>query len=104
VKKIANTIKDYIGFSEPDKGPLSRFHTFSPDMIDLWNEGIDQNINKVKDGVSSVAGTVAAGAQNTVNMGASTFNISGSQSPQQVANAVDRILQQKYARAKGAFA
>lgn len=104
VKKIANTIKDYIGFSEPDKGPLSRFHTFSPDMIDLWNEGIDQNINKVKDGVSSVAGTVAAGAQNTVNMGTSTFNISGAQNPQQVANAVDRILQQKYARAKGAFA
>jgi hypothetical protein len=37
-------------------------------------------------------------------MGAATFNISGAQNPQQVANAVDRILQQKYARAKGAFA
>lgn len=37
---IGNTIRDYIGFSEPEKGPLSDFHTFAPDMMELFAEGI----------------------------------------------------------------
>lgn len=40
---IGNTIRDYIGFSEPDKGPLSNFHTFAPDMIELFATGIKDN-------------------------------------------------------------
>lgn len=40
---IGSTIASYIGFSEPDKGELSRFHTFAPDMIDLFCEGIDES-------------------------------------------------------------
>lgn len=38
---IASTIASYIGFSEPERGPLSEFHTFAPDMIDLFDEGIE---------------------------------------------------------------
>lgn len=40
---VGNTIRDYIGFSEPDKGPLSDFHTFAPDMMELFAEGIKDN-------------------------------------------------------------
>lgn len=40
---IGNTIRDYIGFSEPDKGPLSNFHTFAPDMMELFASGIKDN-------------------------------------------------------------
>lgn len=40
---IGNTIRDYIGFSEPDKGPLSNFHTFAPDMMELFATGIKDN-------------------------------------------------------------
>lgn len=40
---IGNTIRDYIGFSEPDKGPLSNFHTFAPDMMELFANGIKDN-------------------------------------------------------------
>ena len=40
---IGNTIQDYIGFSEPDKGPLSNFHTFAPDMMELFASGIKDN-------------------------------------------------------------
>ena len=40
---VGNTIRDYIGFSEPDKGPLSDFHTFAPDMMALFAEGIKDN-------------------------------------------------------------
>lgn len=39
-KSIAGTVKSYIGFSEPELGPLADFHTFAPDMIDLFAEGI----------------------------------------------------------------
>lgn len=40
---IASTIQSYIGFSEPDKGPLSNFHTYAPDMIDLFTEGLEDS-------------------------------------------------------------
>jgi phage-related protein len=40
VKGIAQGIRDYIGFSEPEEGPLSNFHTYAPDMMDLFMQGI----------------------------------------------------------------
>lgn len=40
---IASTIQSYIGFSEPEKGPLSNFHTYAPDMIDLFTEGLEDS-------------------------------------------------------------
>ncbi|WP_161844392.1 phage tail tape measure protein [Pseudoflavonifractor sp. 524-17] len=43
VKNIGKTIADYIGFSEPDKGPLSNFHTYAPDMMQLFAKGIKDN-------------------------------------------------------------
>lgn len=46
---IGNTIAEYLGFSEPDKGPLSNFHTFAPDMVDLFTEGIDDNLGQIED-------------------------------------------------------
>ena len=49
VSNVANTIKDYLGFSEPKEGPLSNFHTFAPDMIDLWNKTLEDNSYKLQD-------------------------------------------------------
>ncbi len=40
---VASSVKDFLGFSEPDKGPLSNFHTFAPDMMDLFAKGIADN-------------------------------------------------------------
>lgn len=40
VNQLAQEIKDRLGFSEPDKGPLSDFHTFAPDMMALFAQGI----------------------------------------------------------------
>ena len=37
---LAGRVKSYIGFSEPEMGPLSDFHTFMPDMLDLMAKGI----------------------------------------------------------------
>ena len=41
--KMGQDIRDLIGFSEPKKGPLSRFHTFAPDMMALFAKGIREN-------------------------------------------------------------
>ena len=48
VSGMAGLIKDFIGFSEPDKGPLSNFHTYAPDMMDLFIKGIKDNEDKLQ--------------------------------------------------------
>lgn len=61
VKGVASTIKDYLGFSEPEEGPLSNFHTFAPDMMKLFAQGITDNANLVKDALTnSTAGLMNA--------------------------------------------
>ena len=49
VSSVAQTVKDYLGFSEPKKGPLSNFHTYAPDMMDLFAKGIRENKSTVID-------------------------------------------------------
>ena len=49
---IAASIKDFLGFSEPKLGPLSNFHTYAPDMMDLFMEGIEDNKQKLLDTVA----------------------------------------------------
>ena len=43
VSNTAQTVRNFIGFSEPEEGPLSDFHTFPRDMMQLFGEGIEQN-------------------------------------------------------------
>lgn len=43
VSGIGQGIKDFLGFSEPKKGPLSDFHTYAPDMMELFAKGIEDN-------------------------------------------------------------
>ncbi len=54
VKGIASTIKGFIGFSEPEEGPLSNFHTYMPDMIDLMSKGITDGKSKIKDSLGEL--------------------------------------------------
>lgn len=49
VSDIAQLIKNIIGFSEPKEGPLSNFHTYAPDMMDLFIKGIKDNEKKLTD-------------------------------------------------------
>lgn len=52
VSGIAQTVKDFLGFSEPDKGPLSDFHTYAPDMIDLFIRGLQQGQRRLQNQLS----------------------------------------------------
>lgn len=56
---LGNLIADLIGFSEPKEGPLSNFHTFAPDMMELFSQGIDDNIGLVENSIEDVSRTVA---------------------------------------------
>lgn len=49
VSDVAQTVKDFLGFSEPKKGPLSNFHTYAPDMMDLFAKGIRDNEDVITD-------------------------------------------------------
>lgn len=49
VSNVAQTVKDFLGFSEPKKGPLSNFHTYAPDMMNLFIQGIRDNEKKLTD-------------------------------------------------------
>lgn len=59
VSSVADTIADLIGFSEPEIGPLSNFHTFAPDMIDLWNSSLESAIPSMSIGMNDMASYVA---------------------------------------------
>lgn len=48
VRGVAQTVKDLLGFSEPKEGPLSDFHTYAPDMIDLFIRGLQQGQRRLQ--------------------------------------------------------
>ena len=62
VSGVAQDIKNFLGFSEPEEGPLSNFHTYMPDMIDLMTTGIRAGRTKVREAMSELAGDVSANA------------------------------------------
>lgn len=49
LKSIGQTVRNFIGFSEPKMGPLSDFHTFAPDMMELFASGIRDNADLIED-------------------------------------------------------
>lgn len=55
VGSAAKTVKKFLGFSEPEEGPLSNFHTFAPDMIDLFTKGIYDNLGELENASDSFA-------------------------------------------------
>ena len=81
VQGIAAKVKNFLGFSEPEEGPLSDFHTYAPDMMKLFAQGIKDNTKLVTDQIRSsfdfgnlttaAAPSLAAGAGSTTN----TYNI-----------------------------
>lgn len=96
VKGIAGGIVDFLGFSEPDKGPLSKFHTFAPDMMQLYAKGITDSAYIAEDAMRQAATGISdamAGANpTTYNYGG--VNLVVNQQPGESADdLVDRIME-----------
>ena len=56
---IADTVNSYIGFSLPEKGPLSDFDKSGPDMVDLFAEGMEGKTGRLTEALNSIAENVA---------------------------------------------
>lgn len=59
VEQVADKIWAFLHFSEPDEGPLSNFHTFMPDMIDMLTDGMKEGIPDVKKVSNELAEAIA---------------------------------------------
>ena len=59
--ELAEIVGGPIKFSEPDVGPLSNFHTFAPDMIDLWCKGIKDKLGSVDNSSDSMVNRIKEG-------------------------------------------
>lgn len=116
VKGIAGGIADFIGFSEPDKGPLSNFHTFAPDMMNLFAQGIDQNIDTVERSVARLGTALsdtmtgdfsmnAAGGKQTSLGGVSiVVNAAPGQDEETIARKVADLINQQVRSTEAVFA
>lgn len=102
VSGLAQTVRDYIGFSEPKLGPLSNFHTYAPDMIDLFAQGIKDNKSKITGelssalyGVDNVMNSVAPsgyGGNNVININVSGMQIANDYDSYRFAEKVSQAL------------
>ena len=61
----AQKIHNVLGFSEPEEGPLSDFHTYGPDMMRLLAEGITDSQWQVLQAAQGVASNLKASLENT---------------------------------------
>ncbi len=55
VTNVADTIREYLHFSVPDKGPLTDFESWMPDFIGGLVKGINRNKKYIEKAVNSVA-------------------------------------------------
>lgn len=58
-RMTARGISSYLHFTEPDVGPLSDFHTYMPDMLELMSKGIKDNTYKAVNAASQLADSIS---------------------------------------------
>ena len=66
VSSAAQTVKNFLGFSEPKEGPLSNFHTYAPDMMAMFAKGIRDNDELIRNAFGD-----------SLDMGVASLNMSG---------------------------
>lgn len=116
--KVADTIASFLHFSEPDVGPLSNFHTFAPDMMELFAKGIKDNTHLITDQIAKsfdFQNTITTGygyipdygntSNNNVNIGDTVINVYGAQGQDEeaLAEIIDGKLNDRYMRLQMAW-
>ena len=74
---VASQINSVLGFSEPDEGPLSDFHTYAPDMMQLFAKGISDNRDLVENEVVSLMNSVRGTMTEPVDFNGPTAAVPG---------------------------
>lgn len=63
IGSVADTIRSYIHFSKPDKGPLSDFDTYMPDMTEMITRGIRAGIPEIEKAMNEEAAAMRPNLQ-----------------------------------------
>ena len=102
-KKVADIIHSYLGFSEPETGPLSNFHTYMPDMMKLMAQGIDDNSYLVESAVNNLASKMSP--QTSVDYGGVTINMNVPQGAngRELVDQIEQELATRMLRRKAVF-
>ena len=56
VVDVANTIRDYLHFSVPDKGPLTDYESWMPDFMQGMAKGIEKSRSLIQGAIKNVSG------------------------------------------------
>lgn len=100
---VAESIRGFLHFSEPDVGPLSDFHTYMPDMMKGLADGMRKNLPTLRAGVELVAGEMTgivpgtgaayayAGGGSVSNLGGVTIQVYGAEG-QDEETIADRVM------------
>lgn len=96
VKEMAGTIKSYLGFSEPEEGPLSNFHTFAPDMMKLYAQGIQENAGLIRSALTDATSDVMSAGLNvdTVQNIRANMDSSYNSQPLDIISRIEALLMQ----------
>lgn len=74
VETVAETLWDYLHFSKPEKGPLSDFDTYAPDMIDLFVQGINESVHKITTAMGNMVNNIKVAFKLAGSGGYTEFN------------------------------
>ena len=67
-KKVADTVKDFLGFTRPDKGPLHEYEQWMPHFMQGLAKGIRGNMGLVRGAMNDVAKTMALPLDSSASM------------------------------------
>lgn len=116
IRGVASSIRENIHFSEPDKGPLSDFHTYMPDMMKQIAGGIYQNMGLVDRASEALAAAImpnvetgriaGRGNSTTITNGDVVVNVYGAegQDVRELARIVEQEITFNMNRRSAAFA
>lgn len=74
VSDVANTIRSYIHFSEPDVGPLKDFNTYMPDMTKELAQGMIRGIPQIESAMDRLTSAMVPSFTNPQSMAGTTTN------------------------------
>lgn len=112
ISGVANRVRSYLHFSEPDIGPLADFSSYAPDMMRLFAQGVKDNTDVVTDQIQKSFdfsdmitaggindGTMGVGGNRTLN-NAPVINVYGAegQDVRELANIVADVINNQYER------
>lgn len=91
---VSKTVASYIGFSEPDVGPLSDFHTFAPDMMKLFASGITDNAHLITDAFNQTLGFAMPDNYGTITVKPDKDSLMGENGVGQILGVLQQYLPQ----------